>query len=487
MAELDGRVWKTQRVKRMGARPLPFEAGGYCRAKNNASGNAIGSLKETNMSNIPAGLVLPTGLDGVDAAFMTQVLRASGLIAATNEVVSQEEKSVGMTAGYFSAIKKVKCTYKEKTDAQDRFVVKAWPPLELAPKEVIGAMFVRDINGYLFPEHQFFPRPRAHLAAYDVENNLYALVMEDADSFAEHKVHENELRLDEVLKMIPGLVDVAVAWEGCDRGDKAAQLDALGVVHWTSEANLGVYKAGMPSGAKFVDKLSTMKGSLLGARTWDSYLGASDFGGMLTRRLDAFFATARPDNGATCTLAHGDLRGDNMFFCDDATRYPGGWLTIDFQLMFRGPVPSDLAYLMGSGSVLPEVYSGENLEIVLRSFYEQFMARTRIYRDYSFAQFRAEYATMSTIMFCYFVGFGGAIYHQGAFNNALGARIEFGGKGATEADLPPEELRQRMWWSKAYRNIGENFKTFDQYRHIAALPENLTGLGAWVDLPDHLR
>ncbi len=33
------------------------------------------------MSNIPAGLVLPTGLDGIDAAFMTKVLRASGLIA----------------------------------------------------------------------------------------------------------------------------------------------------------------------------------------------------------------------------------------------------------------------------------------------------------------------------------------------------------------------------------------------------------------------
>jgi len=57
------------------------------------------------------GLVLPKGLAEVDARFMTTVLRGAGVIAATNEVVSQEEQGVGMTAGYFSEIKKVRCTY----------------------------------------------------------------------------------------------------------------------------------------------------------------------------------------------------------------------------------------------------------------------------------------------------------------------------------------------------------------------------------------
>ena len=38
--------------------------------------------------------------------------------------------------------------------------------------------------------------------------------------------------------------------------------------------------------------------------------------------------------------------------------------------MFRGPVPSDLAYLMGTGSVLPEVYTGDNMHKILRSFYD---------------------------------------------------------------------------------------------------------------------
>ena len=68
------------------------------------------------MSDVFPG-ALPKSLDEIDAAFMTKVLRHNGLISASNEVVAQEEKSVGMTAGYFSAIKKVKCRYKEATDA----------------------------------------------------------------------------------------------------------------------------------------------------------------------------------------------------------------------------------------------------------------------------------------------------------------------------------------------------------------------------------
>ncbi len=331
---------------------------------------------------------LPRGLDDVDAAFMTRVLRRSGVITATNEVVSQEEKGVGMTAGYFSEIKKVKCTYREPTGAPDSFVVKAWPSLELMPKDAIKAMFIKDIKAYLFPSERFYPRPRALLAAFDEPNDRWALVMEDADSFAEHKVHERELTMDEQMKMVPKLVDVAVAWEGCHEGEKAEQLADLAVDFWASDANLALYKAVMPGGAKLFDKFTTIEGStVVGAPTWDAYLGGAGIGEMFTKKIDAFFERAHPARGATCTLAHGDLRGDNIFFCDSSAAYPDGWLCIDFQLLFRGPVPSDLAYLMGSGSVLPEVYTGDNLHRVLRSFYDQFMAKTQVYKAYTYEKF----------------------------------------------------------------------------------------------------
>ena len=55
-----------------------------------------------------------------------------------------------------------------------------------------------------------------------------------------------------------------------------------------------------------------------------------------------------------------------------------GWLLIDFQLMFKGPIPSDLAYLMSSGSVLPSVYN-DGEEEVLRLFYGEFQKHTKAY------------------------------------------------------------------------------------------------------------
>ena len=55
-----------------------------------------------------------------------------------------------------------------------------------------------------------------------------------------------------------------------------------------------------------------------------------------------------------------------------------GWMLIDFQLMFKGPIPSDLAYLMSSGSVLPSVYN-DGEEEVLRLFYDEFQKHTKAY------------------------------------------------------------------------------------------------------------
>ena len=43
---------------------------------------------------------------------------------------------------------------------------------------------------------------------------------------------------EEVLHMVPKLVEVAVAWEGCHEGEKSKPLDQLGIVHWASDENL---------------------------------------------------------------------------------------------------------------------------------------------------------------------------------------------------------------------------------------------------------
>ena len=194
---------------------------------------------------------------------MTRALRHAGVIDMANHVVSQEERGVGMTAGYFSAIKKVRCTYRHPATAPTDFVVKTWPDLEIAPKVDIQAMFRKDIWGYEVSSLEFYPRPKVYLGAFDAPNDRWVLVLEDADTFAEHKVHERELDLEGVLRMLPGLADVAAAWEGCHEGEKAQRLDAIGVEYWASPVNLARFKAAMPGGAKLLDRLTLMADSAL--------------------------------------------------------------------------------------------------------------------------------------------------------------------------------------------------------------------------------
>lgn len=433
------------------------------------------------MARQKSELTLPKGLADIDAEFMTQVLRNSGLITNTNEVVSLVESDVGMTAGYFSAVKKVKCTYREATNVQDSFVVKTWPPLEILPRKSIQDMFLKDIKGY---QLDFYPHPKAFLAEYDMPNNRWILVMEDADTFAKHKTHEEELNTDDVIKMIPKMVDVAASWEGCHKGRMDQQLTDIGVDFWASEANLAIYKSVMPGGAKIVDKFYTLEGSNV---VGEPKLDMPDMAVIFTRKIDAFFRPTHPAHGATCTLSHGDLRGDNIFFCKSNTDYPEGWFCIDFQLMFRGPIPSDLAYLMSSGSVLPEVYTGNNHKKVLQTFYNQFMAKTKIYKSYTYEQFEAEYMMMTAVRYVYSVGMGASYWQAGAYRNDLCVRVELGGQEVTEADLSPEELRQRMWWRKVGDNVFENFKIFKVYQYLHTLPDNLEGLGEWAELPKHLQ
>jgi hypothetical protein len=154
--------------------------------------------------------------------------------------------------------------------------------------------------------------------------------------------------------------------------------------------------------------------------------------------------------------------------------------------MFQGPVPSDLAYLMNSGSVLPEVYSGENKERIMRTFYDAFMARTKAYPDYTWKQFQTEYSIMASVLFIFYTSFGAAILQAG-LDNEQPARIELGDRGETEADLAPDEVRKRMWWRKAWANFHSTFTDFDAYNRLKTMPDNTSEMGDWFEVPEKIR
>lgn len=80
---------------------------------------------------------------------MTQLLHHRGTLPPTVTVTKVEKSGVGLTAGYFSAIAKVKCTLSQDVPGvQTSFVIKTWPPMEIMPPDFIGNLFENDIRGY---------------------------------------------------------------------------------------------------------------------------------------------------------------------------------------------------------------------------------------------------------------------------------------------------------------------------------------------------
>jgi hypothetical protein len=254
------------------------------------------------------------------------------------------------------------------------------------------------------------------------------------------------------------------------------QLAEIGVDLWASETNLRLLKSAMPGGAKLFDLTTMVGSSLVDGPAWDRELGPG-ISELFTTRLDAFFAGAHPENGATCTLCHGDLRGDNIFFCEPSERYPDGWLCIDFQLMFRSPVPSDLAYVLGTASVLPDVYAGPNLDRVLRAFYDEFMSKTKVYRGYSSSGFSANRSCPRPLH----LGGCAPIWQAGAspMNGHRSTR-----QRRRRNRSHPEERRQRMWWRSSCPTTARTSDVRPVQKQ--ALPENLDDLGV-DELPSHLR
>ena len=198
----------------------------------------------------------------------------------------------------------------------------------------------------------------------------------------------------------------------------------------------------MPGGAKLFDKFTTIEAQALSARRPGTNISADQASASCSRQGSTPSSPRPPDNGATCTLSHGDLRGDNIFFCEANADYPDGWLCIDFQLLFRGPVPSDLAYLMSTGSVLPEVYTGDNRRGATRVL-RPVHGENPVYKDYTYEAFEREYAMMSRPTSSTRSVWG---RHWQAGASRMKRRGWNSASRATEADLTPEERRQRMWW-----------------------------------------
>eukprot|EP00038_Savillea_parva_P012689 m.206321 g.206321 ORF g.206321 m.206321 type:complete len:449 (+) comp23311_c0_seq1:144-1490(+) len=431
---------------------------------------------------------LPKTLDDIDAAWMTTLLRYRGVIPSDASVISIERQGVGITAGYFSSISKIKCTYSPpQPNAPTNFVAKSWPALELASADQIALMFEKDIKGYsAFTAEEWFPRPDHYLACFDSPRKLFGLVLADAEVGGVHKLHESPLSLEETLKIVPGLARFAARFENCHDESSPMGKRTDYVMKWSSPEFLSTMfnpeNKGLPltEASGLIDKLLA----------FDAYGGwgkgepsVSGYCELFAKKFSAFFERTKPENGGSMTLSHGDFRGDNIFLTNANKE---GWQCIDFQLMYKGPIPSDLGYLMSTASVTDEVYT-EHEDTILHCFYDEFQKHTKAYKKdvYPFEKFKEEYITMLHVIFLYFGAYGAIFFTSSAVDGKVDpsqpdkvtgpimVAPELGSGAITEESLSPDDIRKRKWWARAFTNMGTLFRRHKCKEFLHTLPDTV--------------
>ena len=296
--------------------------------------------------------------------------------------------------------------------------------------------------------------------------------------------------MDEVKVMVPFLAELAAKFENCHREDHPCFGATSSVPLFTSKTNLAVYHgedgAPMKAAVGLFDKAFAypeIEGGYQSPPTGPGFDGDMEgYATLFEKKFDAFWKSCDPAEGGSVTLSHGDLRGDNIFFTDTNSH---GWAAIDFQLQFKGPVPSDLAYLLSSGTVAPEVYN-DGLEEILHLFYDEFQKHTKAYKpdSYPFEKFESEFYKMSHVLYTYVLAMGAAYAFSGAADGKLdpsqpdtvvgplAMAPELGPSKMQEKDLDPASLRTRMWGSKREPNAAAIFRRYGGKAKLEELPDN---------------
>jgi hypothetical protein len=266
--------------------------------------------------------VIPSGIDGVDAPWVTDVLRAHPTMSDSLTVTEVRAEQIALDSGFSARLYRLHLAGDH--GVPDSVVVKlpADDGARLA-MDMLGG-YPREVNFYANVAGRApLGTPEVYLARMAPDSTDFVLVLEDLCGW------EN--------------VDYAT---GMTLGRARACLTALAGLHaWSADPANADVVASFPS----VD-VEMMRDLLPGAfgMGWQVYRDAAT--APIPPSVEAFaqdFVRQAPVALTALTerstLVHGDFRADNMFFSGDQLK------VVDFQFAARGVGAADVAYLLGQG------------------------------------------------------------------------------------------------------------------------------------------
>ena len=289
------------------------------------------------------------------AEFLTQALRQNGVIGADARVAEVEHEQIGVGVGIVGQLARLQLRYQgQATDAPGSVILKI--PSQFPENRAIGDHF-----NFYEREGRFYQQignklsvrtPRCYWNHMDPATNTFGLLLED-------------LGRRTMISQISGV--------GAERAAEAlASLAELHGTWWASPALDGL--DWMP---RLDDPVNLAAGQQYRA-AWPLFVervggelpaGALELG---ERTQVAFEDLIRAGmREAPSTICHGDFRIDNLMF-DDSCSGSERVAVIDWQISYRGPAISDIAYFLCQSLTVEERRAHE--ADLVRGWYDRVMA-----------------------------------------------------------------------------------------------------------------
>jgi len=330
-----------------------------------------------------AATALPRTIEALTPAFLTQALRAGGLLPY-GRVSGVGSEPVGQGVGLLCQLARLSLAYDDAPPGVPATLVAKLPSPDEQTKGMANAFgfYAKEVRFYreLAP-HVSLPAPACYYSALEEATGDFVLLLEDLGT-AQIGDQLRGCTLEEARLLLRELAMLHAAWWNSPR---------LAELEWVPDSGSPINKAGLTlypmAWPAFVERFGKeIPAELL---TIGERLGQN-----LNQMLDRFCEGPR-------TLCHGDYRADNFFFAATPDQPP--LRVIDWQIAVRAVGTYDVGYFMTQSIDVP-LRRAHELELL--GLYHRTLREAGV-QGYSFGDLITDYRWTALFCFAYPVMGGG--------------------------------------------------------------------------------
>ena len=326
-------------------------------------------------------LTIPATPDEISETWLTQALRAGGVIPDAAAAKAIEREPLGEGVGFVGQIVRLTVTYDGPVEGAPRTLIAKMPSTEEGARQIaaVYGLYEREYRFYReLADEVRFRTARCYYSDGDAESVRYILLLEDLGATGTPGDQIKGCTGDEMRTVLAQLALHHAGWWDSPRFDEIAWLQPG--IDLVNAAMVAVYPAVWEKSLE-----------LMGAHI------VPEIAEVVPELAPKITTLMAPFGDGPFTLTHGDYRLDNIFFGNPGSGYE--LAVIDWQSPNRGWGAYDIAYFL-YGNVEVETRRAHEMD-ALREYHRTLMANG--VTGYSFEQLMLDYRVSLLVSLAIFI------------------------------------------------------------------------------------